>query len=214
MSDFEARALPFILRPDIEGGEVNDPSDPGGATNQGVSLARVKSLDSNGDGLLDFDFDGDGDVTPADIHEIPNHPAERDRFYREQYWDRARCNDLRWPLNLLVFDATVNHGVGAAIKLLQKTVSVTCDGVIGPKTILAAGRIKTPEAIERYFIARAELYSKICRRRQRRMLSSRGVLSTQIWRATLDEAEDYGWHFYRGWMRRLVLVVLEAARRR
>ena len=47
---------------------------------------------------------------------------------------------MPWPLCALHFDAAVNHGLGGAAKLLQRTLSksrgvpLAIDGAIGPKT--------------------------------------------------------------------------------
>src|SRR5687768_16343556 len=84
------RCTGFTLGTSIEGGFVDDPSDPGGPTNEGVSLRAVVGLDDDGDGNLDFDLDKDGDVDIADIRLVSKFPDQRDAFYRRRYYDPLR----------------------------------------------------------------------------------------------------------------------------
>ena len=130
MSNF-LRALPIILQ--SEGGYVNHPADPGGATNQGVTQRVYDAWRSN------------GGQQKRSVREIT--PEEVEAIYREQYWDQAKCDKMPWPLSLMHFDAAVNHGVTRANKLLQKALGVTADGVIGNVT-LAAIRQNPPKATD------------------------------------------------------------------
>jgi lysozyme family protein len=50
----------------------------------------------------------------------------------------VKCSSLPLMLALLVFDAAVNNGVGAATRWLQAAAGVAVDGIIGPKTIAAS----------------------------------------------------------------------------
>jgi lysozyme family protein len=38
-------------------------------------------------------------------------------IYKREYWDRCRCGDFAWPMNLIVFDAAVNQGTEFAMTL-------------------------------------------------------------------------------------------------
>lgn len=62
-------------------------------------------------------------------------------IYRRDYWAPVKGNQLPWPLNLFVFDAAVNQGVGAATNMLQAALGVAQDGIIGVKTIERANKI-------------------------------------------------------------------------
>lgn len=136
MEAFE-RALRFLLRPDIEGGYSDDPHDPGGPTNMGVSLRFASTVgDLDRDGRPDLDVDGDGDVDADDIRRLTQHQAEV--VYRELFWRPCKCESLPWPLALQVFDTAVNQGRGPAITILQRAVGVPADGRPGPRTIAAA----------------------------------------------------------------------------
>lgn len=99
-------ALAFVLR--WEGGYVDHPADPGGATNLGVTQATYDAHRSRA-GL------------PARSVEFISR-AEVETIYREAYWLRAGCDTISPPaLALCVFDAAVNSGVGAALKWLSQT---------------------------------------------------------------------------------------------
>ena len=112
-------ALAFILK--AEGGYVNDPSDPGGATNQGITQQTYDAFRAK----QGKDAYPVKDILPAEVAVI----------YREEYWTAGRCYELPWPLSLVHFDGCVNHGVKVAVGLLQRTVGAKADGVIGPVTM-------------------------------------------------------------------------------
>ena len=52
-----------------------------------------------------------------------------------------------------LFDTAVNSGVNAAIRILQKTVGETADGVLGPRTLQAVQSMPA-ERLSRWFNAR------------------------------------------------------------
>ncbi len=143
-----------------EGGYVNDPDDPGGATNFGVTIHTMRRL-----GL---DLTGDGKVTPADVKRLTRDQA-RDIFI-EHYFKRPRIGELPEALQASVFDMYVNAGGGGAIRILQKLLRkmghpVGVDGgVIGPQT-LAATRIAHDEApdhiADAYGIERRNFYYRL-----------------------------------------------------
>lgn len=117
-----------------EGGHADDPDDPGGATNFGISLRWLRSL-----GELEGDLDGDGDVDGGDIRCLSREDAAR--FYYEHWW-RPQGYGLfsSDAVATKVFDLAVNMGPRPAHQILQRAVRAACgemlidDGVIGPKT--------------------------------------------------------------------------------
>ena len=88
-------ALLFVFK--WEGSYVNDPDDPGGETKYGISKRAYPSLDIQS-------------LTPTDAA----------RIYYEDYWAKAGCSELDYPLNVVVFDSAVNCGVGRALYWLRK----------------------------------------------------------------------------------------------
>jgi lysozyme family protein len=120
--------------------------DEGGATNYGISLRYAKTVgDLDGDGLLDFDFDHDGDVDEIDIRNMD--PATARRTYRNQWWDRYHYTEFPDSLATKMLDLSVNMGPPQAHKLLQRAINacnhtITVDGVLGPQTISAVNSIQ------------------------------------------------------------------------
>jgi hypothetical protein len=109
-----------------EGGFVDDPDDPGGATNFGVTIHTMRRL-----GL---DLDRDGDVDVADVRRLTKRQA-RDIFV-DHYFRRPGIARLPEALQPSVFDMYVNAGANA-VRILQRLLAdfgqtVTADGVIGP----------------------------------------------------------------------------------
>lgn len=109
-----------------EGGYFDHPSDPGGATNMGIThktLARWRKI-SPWWGLV-----------KAEVKALDR--GEAAQIYRASYWDQARCGSLPRGLDLALFDFAVNSGPDRAIRVLQAELGVVIDGRIGPLTIAA-----------------------------------------------------------------------------
>lgn len=133
--DAWALACEWILR--IEGGYVNDPSDPGGATHFGISKRSYPLVDIEG-------------LTPDAAAVI----------YRRDFWTAVSAYLLPPALAIAVFDAAVNQGQNRAVMLLQMSLGVAADGIIGPATINAA-RTAPPEVLHDYLSRRAVHYAEL-----------------------------------------------------
>lgn len=105
----------------VEGGFVDHPKDPGGATRWGVTERVARA---NG-------YTGDMRVFPVEMAKD---------IYRRQYWDAVKADQLPEALRYAVFDAAVNSGPEQAAKWLQRAVGTVVDGKIGPLTITAANK--------------------------------------------------------------------------
>ncbi|MDH3262454.1 MAG: holin-associated N-acetylmuramidase [Paracoccaceae bacterium] len=138
-----------------EGGYVNDPDDPGGATKYGVTIHTMRRLG--------IDLTGDGRVSEADVRRLTRERA-RD-IYVEHYFRRPGLAGLPEALQPSVFDMYVNAG-GNAVRVLQRLLNemgetLTVDGALGPLTLAAAHRAAeaAPEHIaDAYGIARRNYY--------------------------------------------------------
>jgi lysozyme family protein len=109
-----------------EGGFVNDPRDPGGATNFGVTQATYNAyLAARGEDMRAVTA-----ITQAEVADI----------YKSMYWDKVRGDDLPSGIDLSVFDAAVSCGPYEAAMFLQRALGddIVVDGKIGPLTIAAA----------------------------------------------------------------------------
>lgn len=124
-----------------EGGYVDHPQDPGGATNLGVTkrvwAEWVKCA-----------------VTKGEMKSLTSEMVAP--LYRKKYWDVCKCDDLPSGLDYLVFDIAVNSGTGRAAKFLQSAVGATPDGVIGHGTLTCVNRTT---------LSNLELINIICDRR-------------------------------------------------
>lgn len=145
-----------------EGGYVNDPDDPGGATNWGVTIHTMRRLN--------LDLTGDGRITPADVKRLTREQAVD--IFIKHYFSRPGIAGLPKVLQASVFDMYVNAGSNA-VKILQRLLNdmgqrVSVDGVIGPKTRAAAqaAHDAAPEYMaDAYAIARRNYYFRIADRR-------------------------------------------------
>lgn len=146
LARFQA-CLPLLLKD--EGGYSDDPRDPGGATNLGVTLATARAY-----GL---DQDGDGDVDKADVRALG--PAAVAEVYHRGYWLAASADACPPGLDYMVFDCAVNQGVGRAVRFLQTTAGVVADGLAGPATLAAVGRLDAARAIPAFAELRRRHYA-------------------------------------------------------
>lgn len=108
-----------------EGGYCDHPSDPGGATNKGVTLKVLEQWRGK-------------PCTKADVASLSIPEAEA--IYRANYWNKIQGDKLPPGLDLAVFDAAVNSGPGQAAKWLQRAANCTPDGAIGPATLAAVAK--------------------------------------------------------------------------
>ncbi len=120
-----------------EGGYVNDPDDPGGATNFGVSLRWASKLHPGMADFIDLDTDGNGIITADEIKTMTRDEAIA--IYHDYWWIAPSNNYNQINNDLLagkVFDISVNVGNLVANKRLQICAQVTpIDGIIGPKSL-------------------------------------------------------------------------------
>lgn len=154
------KAVRVILK--WEAGYVNDPRDPGGETRFGISKRAYPELD---------------------ILNLTEQQAIA--IYRKDYWDACKCDQLPYPVALVVFDTAVNMGVASAIKMLQTALNVRVDGIIGSATI---GKVEIMDP--------AALVSIYCSLRLQRYVC-------------LDGWSRYG----SGWARRVFDIAINAFRR-
>jgi lysozyme family protein len=159
MPSVEEVAAQIVAR---EGGYVNDPDDPGGATNYGVTIGTMKSL-----GL---DLNKDGRVDANDVKMLTRGQAQQ--IFVEHYFRRPRLAELPPAVQASVFDMYVNAGANA-VKILQRLVArmgfaASADGVIGPRTLAAAhdAAAAAPDHFaDAYGIARRNYYYSLADQR-------------------------------------------------
>ncbi|WP_458093882.1 glycoside hydrolase family 108 protein [Roseomonas sp. WA12] len=133
--------LDLVLK--AEGGFVNHPSDPGGATNLGITLRTLSEFREE-------------EATVEDVRALTRTEARE--IYRARYWTPMRCAELPAGVDLMVFDFGVNAGPGRSVKLLQRSLGVAADGSIGPITLAAARASRAPELVGRLAEGRLAYY--------------------------------------------------------
>ena len=122
MADAFDTCLAFTLR--AEGGYVDDPADPGGVTNMGITLATFRQ------------WSDDAELGPAQVQDMTERTARA--IYRSLYWNPLRADALPAGVDLSVFDMGVNAGIWGSARLLQRAIGFTgdeVDGCIGPETL-------------------------------------------------------------------------------
>lgn len=145
-----------------EGGFVNDPDDPGGPTNHGVTLDTLRRL-----GL---DITGDGQIGIDDVRALQAEQAVD--IFVEHYFERPRIAALPQTIQASVFDMQVNAGSNA-VRILQRLLrdmghDIAVDGIIGPQTIRAARlaeEVAPDHLADAYGIARRNYYYAVADRR-------------------------------------------------
>jgi lysozyme family protein len=135
VTDFDAA---FQRTVGLEGGYVNDPQDPGGETRYGISKRAYPAEDIAG-------------MTPDRAKVL----------YFRDYWGPAGCDAAPSALKFHLFDCAVNSGVTTAIKLLQKVVGETQDGILGPRTLQAVQSANALRLVPRFNGARLELMTSL-----------------------------------------------------
>ena len=116
-----------------EGGFVNHPNDPGGATNKGITWRTYAAWRRS------------RDLGPQSVQSITDEEVAA--IYEQQYWDAVRADDLPLGLDYALFDFAVNSGPARAAKFLQRILGVQDDGHIGELTLSAANSYRDTEGL-------------------------------------------------------------------
>lgn len=152
MADFN-QFFPTLLK--FEGGYVNDPADPGGATNKGVTLLTFKRF---AEPLLKIE------PTLENLKNITDEQAGV--IYKHEYWDKIHGDDIDFqPLADIIFDFYVNAG-SHATKLLQSKLNtfgahLHVDGAIGPASLNAMKHVDSKALYKRYKAGRIAYYEHL-----------------------------------------------------
>jgi lysozyme family protein len=129
-------AMEFVLK--WEGEYVNDPKDPGGETKYGISKRAFPNED------------------------IKNLGKERAKFlYYFNYWLKCSCHEFSDSFSICIFDSAVNMGNSTTIKLLQRSLNIGEDGIIGIKTLNAVSKKNSSDLIRDFMTQRILYYTKL-----------------------------------------------------
>jgi lysozyme family protein len=174
MEDNFNKTLDFTL--EHEGGYVDNPADPGGATNRGISFRFLKGIDSS--------------TTKSDIVNMTLERASE--IYRTYFWRSCYCDELPSLVDSVVFDTAVNMGTGTSIKLLQKSLNdlygtnLKVDGSFGPITQSAVEEIvDTLEFAKDIIDRRRDYYTSLANNKPRFRVFLRG------WMNRINDLENF-----------------------
>lgn len=122
-----------------EGGYVNHPSDPGGPTKFGITIATYRRYVKP-------------DASAADIRNMQLPQAKE--IYRRGYWNVLRCDELPAGLDYAMFDYGVNSGIARATQALRRLLGIPVDGRMSSE-VIARAKTRAP----------ADLIAQLCDRR-------------------------------------------------
>jgi lysozyme family protein len=129
-----------------EGGYVDHPADPGGATNMGVTFAVLQSWRGK-------------PITKQDVKDLTQEEAME--IYKMNYWRPTKCGQLPAGVDLVMMDGAVNSGIARAPKWIQLAVGVEPDGRVGPMTIGAARDMNPIKIIDAALDARLNFLKRL-----------------------------------------------------
>lgn len=139
MTDFNEAFNRLIAH---EGGYSNHPSDPGGETMYGITKRVAMSHGYTGN-----------------MRDLTREQAKA--IYRTAYWGRARADEYDFAIGFQLFDAAVNHGIGNAVRFLQRAVGVADDGIVGPVTLRAIRAMSVGDVVMRFNAERLDFYARL-----------------------------------------------------
>lgn len=146
MTDNFNKCLSFVLRPDVEGGNDDDPRDPGGRTSRGILQREWNAYCK----LCGF--------PQSDVWTAPQ--ASISDIYHRYYW-LPYCPDIPPGVDLSFFDEAVNTGMHEAIVILQRCLDVAVDGHIGPITMHALTEAIPRDLVNSYALERKRVYHQM-----------------------------------------------------
>lgn len=115
-----AKCLKIVLG--HEGGFADNPNDPGGPTNKGITLETYRRFFGS-------------KMTVGDLKYMDKNQLRH--IYMEGYWKKVWGDDLPNGIDLVAFDAAVHSGASQSVKFVQRAVLSKEDGFMGPKTLAA-----------------------------------------------------------------------------
>lgn len=121
-----------------EGGYTNNPFDPGGETNWGVSKRSYPNVD-----IANLTRDG------------------AKAIYLRDFWERGQMDQYDPAIAFQVFDMAVNSGIETAVRILQRAAGVAEDGHIGPITVAAIKDKSTTDMLMLFIAYRLKFWTKL-----------------------------------------------------
>lgn len=131
-----------------EGGYVNDPQDPGGETQWGITWPVLREAIGS-------------TIVPPDTTIKSLNRVQAKLIYKWRFWDRGQMDLLPPAIAFQVLDFAVNSGIETAIRKLQAAVGVADDGHVGPVTLAAIAAKPVPVVIMLFVAQRIRFWTKL-----------------------------------------------------
>jgi len=154
-----------------EGGFVNNPKDPGGMTNLGVTKKVWEEFVGR-------------EVDEREMRALT--PDAVKPLYKKNYWDKIKGDQLPSGVDYAAYDLAVNSGVGRAAKYLQQIAGVPADGLIGPQSIEAINACPAEEVVDALcdmrldFLKRLPTWNTFGKGWERRVVEVKQKASTMV----------------------------------
>lgn len=143
------RSVRIVLR--FEGDYVDDPRDPGGTTKYGITLGTLTRWRSH--------LGNKNNITKEDIQNLTEQEACE--IYYNWYWIPNKCDRMPPSIALALFDSAVNVGNRRACGLLQQSLGVEDDGIIGSVTLKAISLLSEKRLLVDFLAKRILFYSTL-----------------------------------------------------
>lgn len=159
MADYR-KLKPFILR--WEGGYINDKADLGKQTNKGVTLSTYRSVFGK-------------NKTVSDLKKITDEQWEF--IFKKFYWDKWKADNIKDQnvANILVDWLWCSGSYG--IKIPQRVLGVSADGIVGSKTIASVNARDGRELFDAIKQERNDFIERICQTRPQNKKFKKGWLN-------------------------------------
>ena len=136
--------LALVLK--SEGGFVQNPKDPGGATNLGVTKATYEAYVGRSVSVDEIKA-----LTPDTVAPL----------YKAMYWDKVSGDNIALGLDYALFDFAVNSGPRQATKFIQNIASVPADGMMGNRTVQQLANLDPSDCITRLCSERLQFLKQL-----------------------------------------------------
>ncbi len=137
-----------------EGGYTNDPVDNGNWTGGKQGKGRLIGTNYGISAPILEKWKG-SDATVSDMKGLDIEVAKN--IYWNYFWKKCHADKLPLEVQFIHYDASINHGLKGANKILQRVLGVGVDGIVGKITLGNAHKA----TLEDYSIQRMCEYGRI-----------------------------------------------------
>lgn len=177
--------VPFILK--WEGGYVNDPTDRGGATNKGVTLATYTAYRKAKGGRM---------PTANDLKRLTH--GEWVEIFKTMFWDRWQADKIKSQAVAVLLVDWLWHSGAHGIRIPQRVLGVEADGKVGSQTIEAINAADPKELFTRLYEARKQFFESVARNSVSAYEKRLGRRATET-----EKNKHTQVRFLKGWINRL-----------